>query len=255
MTRTAREVAMLSSIDTKLRLSSHVLGQELVGSGSYCQLKRDHETLLKMELKLQVANQVSSLLQISDGRFFWVRRDLPQHKSLSRVDQRRVREAVAKAQNLPVANLDPRWLALGGLGRLMEGLTTAFDFSAPRADQMGTTPVWVVSGQWKPDYLGLLWPEKSAALTAKEPVDLRELPAHMPHRVIVVLSRDPALPIFPYRVEYQRLTDRGEPQPMVALDFYEVRRNAVLDPKLFGYKPGDQEVADETEQYLKASGL
>lgn len=248
----AHEVARFSSLDAKLRLTTNLLGQELVGSGSYYQLARDQETLLKMELKLQVANQVSSLLQVSDGRFLWVRRDLPERKSLSRIDQRRVSEALAKQKRSAFVRIGTPSLALGGLTKLLEGLDANFQFEPPVADKQGESPVWLLSGAWKPERLADLWPEAASTQLAGQAIDMSRLPPHLPERVLVVLSRDGALPLFPYRVEYQRSGRGGEPEPLVLLELFDVRTNIALDPRLFAYKPGDQEVADETEAYINA---
>ncbi len=252
VSQAAHEVAKIPTLDAKLRLTTHLLGQELVGSGSYYQLAREQETLLKMELKLQVANQVSSLLQVSDGRFLWVRRDLPERKSLSRIDQRRVSEVLAGQKRSAFVRIGTPALALGGLSKLLEGLDTHFQFEAPVADKFGEVPVWVLQGNWKLDRLAELWPDAAANLQAGTSVDMTKLPPHLPQHVRIVLSRDGALPLFPYRVEYTRQGRGGESEPLVLLELFDVRTNVSLDPRLFAYKPGDQEVADETEAYIQA---
>ncbi|HTN75197.1 MAG TPA: hypothetical protein VL096_08120 [Pirellulaceae bacterium] len=255
LVQATQELTQLPSLDAKLRLTTNLLGKELVGSGSYYQLVRENETLLKLELKMQVAQQVSSLLQVSDGRFLWVRRDLPQKKSLSRIDQRRVREAIAQAPAIPVAHLQSSWMALGGLGKLLQALENSFQFSPAVAGQLRGVDVWTLEGTWRPNKLAELWPDQAPALLAGQTVDLAKLPTQLPERVQVVLSRDPAIPLFPYRIEYQRRGRAGEFEPMVTLELFEIRRNVALDPRLFAYKPGDQEVADETELYLARLGL
>jgi hypothetical protein len=249
MLHAAREVAALSSLDARLRVQTNLMEQELVGSGSYYQLRSEHDLLLKLELRLQVAQQVSSLLQVSDGRFLWIRRNLPGQNSLSRVDQRRVREALAKGTKLP--STDPsRALALGGLGKLLESLAENFEFSAPREDTFSSTAVWVLHGKWRPERLAELVPSKRSEIVAGEDLDWSELPEQLPTQVMVMLGRDAYAPLFPYRIEYQRLDRAGEVTPLVSLDLFDVRTNVSLDPRLFAYKPGDQEVADVTETYL-----
>jgi hypothetical protein len=247
--KAAATVAQLPSLDARLRVQTNIMEQELVGSGSYYQLRSEHDLLLKLELRLQVAQQVSSLLQVSDGRFLWIRRTLPGEKSLSRVDQRRIREALEKGAKLPIA--DPgRALAVGGLGNLLDSLAANFEFSAPREESLGGTSVWVLHGKWRPERLAELLPSRAEQLHAGESLDLSELPAQLPAQVMVVLGRDRQAPLFPYRVVYQRVDRAGELAPLVALDLFDVRTNISLDPRLFAYKPGDQEVADITETYL-----
>jgi hypothetical protein len=245
----AHEVASISSLDARLRVQTNIMEQELVGSGSYYQLRAEHDLLLKLELRLQVAQQVSSLLQVSDGRFLWIRRNLPGQNSLSRVDQRRVRESLAKGSSLPIA-APSRALALGGLGKLLESLAENFEFSAPREETLGGTAVWVLHGTWRPQRLAELVPSQQARITAGESLDWSKMPEQLPAQVMVMLGRDKHAPLFPYRVEYQRFNRAGEATPLVSIDLFDVRTNVSLDPRLFAYKPGDQEVADVTENYL-----
>lgn len=251
----SRELAALPSLDARLRLTTNLLGQELVGSGTYYQLGHQEETLLKLELKLQVANQVSSLLQVSDGRFLWIRKDLPQQKSLGRVDMRHVRQAMIRSQATAAPQAPTTWMALGGLGQLVESLATNFTFAAPVEARYGQLPVWVVEGTWKPEQLARIWTAQADALQAGRAVDMSELPAHLPHSVRLVVGKEGPLPLFPYRIEYRRADGGSEPVSLVTLDLFDVRRNVSLDPRLFSYKPGDQEVADQTEAFLKSLGL
>jgi hypothetical protein len=252
----AREVSQLPALEAKLRIQTNMLGQELMGSGSYYQLARAPETLFKLELKLQVANQVSSLLHISDGRFLWMRRDLPTHRFLGRVDQRRIAEALADAgPERTLGQGGAGALSLGGLGRLLETLQTHFDFAPPEDESFGGVPVWVVRGAWKPAALARMVPAQAKTLEAGGSIAPWELPEQMPSHVVVVLSRDPALRLFPYRIDYQREGRRGGATSMVSIDLFDVRKNVSLDPRLFSYKPGDQELVDHTETFLREMGL
>lgn len=250
--RAASEVKKLPTLEAKLRLQTNMLGQELAGSGTYYQLVRSPDTLFKLELKLQVASQVSSLLHVSDGRFLWTRRDLPTQKFLGRVDQRRINAALAKRKAPPAVGTDA--LALGGLGHLLETLGNHFQFGPLREDNLAGAPVWTLQGNWKPAALAALWPEKAQALSSGEKINLAELPEQIPSHVIVVLSRDPALPYFPQRIDYQRAGENGANHSLVSFELFDVRRSRALDPRLFDYKPGDQEVVDQTEDYLRMLG-
>jgi hypothetical protein len=256
LAQSVAEIRRLPSVDAKLRMQSHLLDQELAGTGTYYQLVRSPgETLFKLELKLQVANQVSSLLQVNDGRFLWTRRDLPNQKSLSRIDQRRIQQALADAGRGPPLAMGASLLQVGGLGDLLEALQRSFDYEAPRETTHGGAAVYQLRGVWKPEALAELWPAKAESLRAGRSFDVKDLPAQLPAEVIILLSRDPSLSGFPYRIEYLRQGRAGERQSLVALDFYDIRRNVSLDPRLFAYKPGDQEVVDMTEAHLNGLGL
>ncbi len=110
-------------------------------------------------------------------------------------------------------------------------------------------------GQWRPHILAGLWPDKADAVTRGEKIDLAEAPLQLPTRVMLVLARDPAQRLFPHRIEYQRVGRGGEMTTLMSLDYFDVRRNLSLDPRLFAYKPGDQEVEDKTEEQMRNLGL
>jgi len=245
----------LTSVEAKVRMQTNILGQELSGTGSYYQLVRKPETLFKLELKLQVANQVSSLLHVSDGRFLWTRRDLPNNQVLARVDMRRVNEALVAAGRQPLPSSEVPMVTLGGLGHTLQQVANFFTFAAPRQESIGGVPVWIMEGTWRPEALASIWHDKAAAIHAGEKYDVRETPDYMPTQVLVVLARDPERLLFPQHIEYQRVSRAGVTTSLMALDYFDVRRNISLDPRLFAYKPGDQEVEDKTEEQLRSLGL
>jgi hypothetical protein len=267
MAQAARELIQQPALEAKIRQRIDLFGHQLVGSGSYQQLGDGPEKLLRLELKLQVANQVTSLQQVSDGRFLWIRRDLPEKTTLSRIDLKQVRDAIRTSGQTPALDPGGNWMALGGLPRLLHGLNENFSFAEPpRPNQVGQVPVWVLRGQWKPERLAALLPNQRADILAGKPPRLEELPPRLPDSVVVTLGRDDVLPLFPYRIEYLRQDGAGQgssagppgiaaTRSLVTMELFEVRRRADLDPRQFDYKPGDQEVADHTELYLKSLGL
>jgi hypothetical protein len=255
LVQAATKLKQLPTLEAKMRMQTKMLGQELSGTGSYHQLLRGPDTHFKLEMKLQVGNQVSSLLQVSDGRFLWTRRDLPTHKLLGRIDQRAVYDALARANRTPAPVMGTNAMALGGLPRLLETVASNFKFEAPRDASTLGAPAWMLQGTWHPNALAALWPERAAALKAGQAINLSELPEQLPTHVVVLLSRDPALPLFPQRVEYQRVDAAGQRVSLVTLELFDVRKNVALDPRLFAYKPGDQVVEDHTEVFLRSLGL
>ena len=253
--QSVQELRRVPAFETKLRVQTRMLGQDLSGTGTYYQLTRSHETLFKLEFKLQVANQVSSLLQVSDGRFLWTRRDLPNNKFLGRIDQRRLNEALVQAKRQAPISAESPLTCFGGLGNTLERIHGHFTFDAPRAESLGNVPVWVLVGKWRREVIVGLWNDKAAAITAGENVDMSEAPAYLPTRVTVLLARDPTHHLFPYRVEYQRVDKEGEATTMLSLEYFDIRRNISIDPRLFAYNPGDQEIEDKTEEQLRGLGL
>ena len=265
-------------VEARIRQRVDILNQRLVGAGTYLQFQRPGQPLLcRLELKLQLGNSASSVQQVCDGRFLWTRRDLPGSQVLSRVDLRQIDEALARSGTVqgrggPAPQWNAARLARGGLPALLQSLEDHFDFGPPRADsirfpvasgdsdagpQLEEQPVWILEGRWKPKQVLQWLPEQRDATEHGEPPRLESLPAHLPHRVELVLGRDTFIPLFPYRIEYQKFAKDSEGKlsgtstPMLTMELFEVNARADLQPHFFEYQPGDQAVVDETAQFLQ----
>lgn len=275
----ARRVQAEPSVQAQIRFRIDVAGQNLLGNGVYLQLGDGPEKLLRFDLKLQVAQRVAALQQISGQQFYWIRRDLPpaNHK-VSRVNLRAIRNAITKkhlasdkdsdlAGSL-ASPADDAWLLLGGLPALLESLHRDFEFGPARAGEIafpGTSdggantparlPVWAVSGTWKK--------ERWDALNALSAKNKKPVPSTLPQRVDLVLGRsERSFALFPYRVIYYAPAEpsgAGEGganlMPIVSMEFFNVQSAAALDPRDFDYNPGEQEVEDLTALYLQKLGL
>lgn len=223
----ARRLVALPHCECKIRQRIELMGQQLAGAGSYAQLATTEvdRTRVRWELKFQVGDRLASVQQVNDGRFFWSRFDLPGRQSLGRVDLRTLREVQQRESSIPPEAALRSWLALGGLSRLLQGLSDHFELGWAQPRVVETTPVWVLVGTWKPAALARLVPASQPLIEQHRPVPIDRLPAHLPDLVVVVLSRDPRLPLFPYRVEYRRSRDgmiRGT-EPLVAVTKEGVR--------------------------------
>ncbi len=251
------------ALSAKIRQRVRIFGQELVGSGAYLQMGDVPEKMLRLELKLQLAGQVSTLQQVSNGAELWTRRQVLDAKTLSYVDLQRVRRELAVAREKRPLDLTADWMVLGGLPALLTGLEESFRFGAAQPAQFNQMAVWVIEGAWKPAELAKFLPNQKAAILAGQPADTRSLPPEVPERVQVVLGMED---LFPYQIEFRR-HKRDEPgkgdaagqgslwEPMLTMELYEVQFGAQLDPLQFQYKPGTQEVADHTDVYLRKFGL
>lgn len=241
----ARRLAGETSLECRLRQRIVAFGHELIGAGGYLQFGPPSQRRFRMELKLQVGNQVSSIQQICDSRRLWIRRDFPDGASLVRVDLRRVRESYDPSQPTPAASL--AWLDGGGLPGLLESLSRNFRFESPQAAEADGLPVWVVQGTWAPPVADRKGDSAGGAKAkpSKGPT---------PEKVTLTLSRDSRFPLFPYRIEYfPRATGKagaGQGGPQSTIEFYDVRRLPHVDPRQFEYLPGDQEVVDGTSAYV-----
>ena len=239
-----KELVKQECLQAEIRQQVDLYGHHLVGVGRYRQFFVAGQRHLKLELKLQVDHQVSSMSQVSDGRHFWTRLDLPHETSLSRIDLRRVQETVAQ-QSLtdPVAQ-SSMWMALGGLPKLLQGLESHFKFSRPQAAQWQEKSVWVTEGTWKPALVEHYWESH------------RSMPEYVPGRVQLVLARDPNIRLFPYRIRFWKSDgveekDVVSEKPMMTIEFADITHPSFFTKKMFQYQRGDQVVIDRTDTFLK----
>lgn len=239
-----QQIAASKGLETRIRMQVRLFGHQLVGSGSYRQAAAGSDRLVRLELKLQLVSGTSSFQQIRDRRFLWTRSEFPDRTQLTRVDLRRV-EAQLGAEWEKVTDADgaaASWIAMGGLPALLSSLNQNFQFETARPEVVGagSLPVWTVEGRLRGG---------GGSATATENASTSDTPEPIPQRVRLVLGRGEPLPLFPYRVEFLRETEKG-PTSILTLEFFEVRRVSRLDPAVFEYEPGDQPVEDETDAFL-----
>ncbi len=262
----ARRLLAESSIKANVRFKATAFDHEVVGIGSYLQLGDGPEKLLRLEMKSQVGDQTATLQEICSEDEYWVRRDVPEVSTIvGRASLRPIRQAIARMSKDP--NIDPiqTWIILGGLPRMMEELHRNWDFKPAAASEVEFVtadgrgvermPVWIVEGEMKAGLLEYLKSHPKATAN----------PAQIPTRVELILGRaDQVFPLFPYRITYFR-TPRasddesagagGRVKPLCTLEFYGVYHTSDIDPREFAYDPGDQEVADLTQQFMQRLGL
>jgi hypothetical protein len=265
----ARNVQNESALSADLRYRVNAFGHQLAGQGNYQQLGKGAEKLLRLELKIQVADQAVTRQEICGPTFYYIRRESPfAPTSLGRVNLRQVRQAIASSPEPIAANPADVWILLGGLPKLLETLHRNFEFDQTREDALQFTtegakdvqslPVIVVRGRWKK--------ERLEALMNAGKGPSRDDPEQLPDAVELILGRsdDPQLPLFPYRITYLRdenerggKEDRGGEslRGMLTLELFNVHRKGDLDPRGFEYGPNGQEVADLTQAYLQRLGL
>jgi hypothetical protein len=156
-------------------------------------------------------------------------------------------------------------MALGGLSQILRNLLESFHFDAPRPAELKGVPTWEIVGRWKSERYADLFPGQEAALQAGRPPPWDQLGEHLPDSVVLTLGRDQNFPLLPYRIEYQRARRRqgltggtipeSQLEPMVTMEFFEVRHRPDLTPADFTYQPSDQRVEDLTGVYLRRLGL
>jgi len=246
-----------ATIQAKLRQRVDLFGYHLVGSGNYLQQGRGARRQLRLEIRMQADERVSSFQQVCDGRFLWTHQDLLGKTSLTRIDLQRA-ENYLKQPTIPPRASVPLLTAPGGLPKLLDGLQTSFRFVALKPDELDGLPVFSLTGEWRPERLAEILPSEKSKLDAGKAIDPTQLPRQMPERVVLKLGRDDS---FPYRLEYwqREVTEEkdivAQLQPVVVMELYEVQLGATVDKRQFDYKPGDLKYTDQTKEYVRSLGI
>jgi len=252
-------LARQANFAAKIRVRSALYGETLQGSGHYLQ-GDPRQQQLRYELKLQLTDHISSLLQVADGDYLWIHETVFDSTTLRRVDLHRFWEA-ARSKTLPAGPKLLVGLAWGGLPRVLRDFDRSFQFRFVSASNVGTTPTWLLDGTWKPAELVHVFPDRKPDLEHVGAIDLQKLPDHLPQRIRLHLERNT---LMPRRVEFQRtgktpLGYVGTPNDddwwgLVELEIFDIELNVRIDPRAFEYQPGDVEFQDATEQYILSLG-
>ena len=257
-----RAVAVLESrrsISAHVGQTSEIFGRHPAGSGIYLEQRVPGATLFRLEMRLQLDDQPSGLLQVCDGHSVWNYRQIFQEETLTRIDLDRVNHHLEEAGRWQPGTMGGL-PGIGGLSRLMQAIGSNFNFT--RADQTllrrQQVPTWRLEGLWTPARLAQLLPEQAKSIQEGKSPSLSKLPKQVPDRVVVFLGMDD---LFPYRIEYRRQPDKNESPDatsdkiLSAIDFYEPVFDVPIPPTRFLYNPGKLEAKDETARFLGAMGL
>jgi hypothetical protein len=267
LSKAVKQLGQHRSIVAKIRHRVDLFGHELIGSGTYRQLDVDQDRLLRLELKIPLDDQMTSIQQVCDSRFLWLQQTMPdkqrgERTTISRIDLDEIRRAAFDVSNSLVTGHDGLLIGQGGLPQLLIELERHFAFHDVRPGTLHQVPVWITWGEWKPAALQLLFGEHNADQAQDTQPDelLARLPRHVPHSAMVILGKQD---LFPYQIEYRRSKDAGrtgnvmsvietaDSRAMVTMELFEVQLGAVIDPIQFVFKPGDRPFVNRTRDYLK----
>ena len=283
LSRALDRLDSLHSIQAKIVQQVNMFDQSTFGVGEYRQLNTGQDSLVRIDLRLKVGDQLASMQQISDGRFLWTyteRPRFPKHelarkqpdadnaptqfiRNLSRIDL----DEVQRARHAGMNDLRraPLSLGQGGLSEILSELDTLFTFATPQAGTLHGVDVWMVSGHWRENmkqvYFGKKTdPGKARQGTAKQ-VARTSLPGHVPHKVIIALGR---ADLFPFRFAYRRqvaddplegIVVKTNTREMMSIELSEVAFDAKIDQRQFTYHAHDLPVINRTAEYLSHRGL
>jgi hypothetical protein len=247
-----------SNLQASVRHKINLFDRQLVGTGHYSQFGTGPIKRLRLELKTQVGKATTSITQVCDGRHLWLRENFPDSVQLSRIDVRQVRMRLQQLQRTDKGNqsdlaITPQldWganIAMGGLPRVLAAVEDSFNFSVVRRATFEDVPVWVISGQWKP--------EVRDEIQSRFRVRRGNLMTHIPNAVRIVLGRDDQFQYFPREIKYLRVVEgvTGEfvtATALVTLQFYDYTRKVAMNRSQFDYQRGDQIIVDRTQAFLE----
>jgi hypothetical protein len=260
-------VAQQRSIAARIRYHSEMFGNHLIGKGLYLQQGLGLDRKMRLELETPIGEQNLVLEQICDGQFIWqyqppiarIKQSAPERPTVTRIDLHRVLLAMEQDKREQRSDVAGQ-LALGGLPKLMEGLRQSFRFNRAEAGKLGSLPVWIATGSWRPEALAVFAKDLADQAAKGHPLNLKWLPQQLPEEVSLYLGQDD---LFPYRIEYRRRTAQqgrgadtgGDMLPIVVVEFCDVRLNTPIDSQQFEYRPGNADIVDTTQNFIKALGL
>ncbi|HEX3869798.1 MAG TPA: hypothetical protein VHV77_05150 [Pirellulales bacterium] len=238
------------SISAKIRQKAEMYDLQMIGTGLYLQGPAGSHCM-RLELKMQVEDEVSTLQQVCDGRNLWILRRMGMQANLGRVEINPVLE-LQRSWQVPGQGAGPPGIGIGGLPRLLCSLNHSFQFADPVPTKLGTFPVYELHGSWRPEALIRMLPNQKADIE-KGSVDLSELPDEVPGEVYVLLGRHD---LFPYRIEYRRRhnssDDAAVHRVVLVMELFEVRADATIESRLFEYQPGELPISELTAVYTNA---
>lgn len=236
-----KALSRYASLSAKVRQRVNLLGCEMIGAGDYLQGDpRRRQT--RFVFRLQFEEAVLSWRQFCDGRSLWsAKKGLDGRTKVARVDLGDLQEDEAEA-----AMPNPVAWGAGGLPQFMDSLDDAFIFTRIDADWLDDMPVHIVRGRWDPERLEKL--VKEGLPPDSSAVEPELIPAHLPQAVSVTLGKDDH---FPYRIEFLRTNELGELVPTVTMELFEVDYRAELTDAQFEFDPGEVEIRDGTQDFLK----
>ncbi|HEY1785718.1 MAG TPA: hypothetical protein VGG30_09230 [Pirellulales bacterium] len=246
------------AVSAKIRQRINLYGQQLVGTGAYWQQGKGDARRYRLEIKVQVADGLTSVEQVCTGAVLWVHEDLHDRSALTSIDLPRVREALHRQSSARATPAFALELPIGGLPNLLENLQAAFQFGNVEEKKLDQLSVYRLEGQWKPAALAELLADQRDKLLAGQAADWKKVPEAIPQRVVLTLGQDD---LFPYRIEYLREQPgkQGAPAtmlPILVIELFEVQLAVPVDPQRFVYEPGNRAgEIDGTAAYLKKLGI
>jgi hypothetical protein len=244
-----------ASISARVRQETKLFEQDLIGGGTYLQVRTDVPRW-RIELLLGDGRRQSLFRQLGDGEVVWTYERVGDQQRLSKIDLARIRASLSSetATASPRAGM-PSW-GIGGLPQMLRGLADAFDFQRPSVVSWKGQRTWRSEGAWRREVLARLLPEQKEKILAGQAADLTKLSPQLPDRVVLYVG---AANLMPERIEYLRSPSvrfyevwrSRQPRAICTIELFDVTLGRPIDPRQFVWQAGNLEATDATEKYLE----
>jgi hypothetical protein len=257
-----RNIRKRNSIGGQLHVMVNMLGQQLVGTGTYLEQGAADTRLLRFELSIRTGSETGTFLNICDGQHIWSFTELASDRYLSQIDLTRIAPALRDNRSNYPEGIVTIWRELVGLGMMLRRIQDTFVFCEVQPDELRQVPMWKLRGSWRPEWLVRFLPGQQQAIQQGKPADFSKLGPQIPDGVVIYLGQED---LFPYRLEYHRyvrpkvraslLPASATDTLMLAFQWSDVSINVPLPLAHFSYNPGNQKPTDTTSMVMAAFGL
>ena len=272
-----RLLASHPNLSLRLRFRVELWGQSLAGTGVYLQRWHGGKLHYRYDLRFTLGGQSRSMQYVADGRFLWIRKNLPGIQSLGRIDLRRLAEHQLRTADEQAPTALPWELVPFVRQAVSDGLPVPAGDQLPphlvlptfatsgRAQGSGDTQSQVAKGRFLGGFLALVdslhrqfnFEQIESLKWGKQRLPVQrivgrwrnldeqaELP-HLPSRVEVILANDQQQPLFPYRVKLSRKTDEDRWLTLFQIDVLEANTRATLPMDRFVFQAGDKAAVED----------
>ncbi|MBD3672585.1 MAG: hypothetical protein HUJ26_03570 [Planctomycetaceae bacterium] len=207
--------------------------------GEYVQV-RGNKVRLSFQVSIKGADGKplqGSLLQVSNGEVMHSSYQVGDDLQVSRRDVVQIMDTIEKYPYLGIDLVKAR-LGLGGLPALLSSLETSLAFDDYQVETINEKQFLKIAGGWTPQLIAQMKPPGSPEDTP--------LPAYIPDRVHVYFDEEN---YFPRRVLYLKQVGEGF-QPMLTLDFVNIRQNVAVSADDFLFYPPEGAVSQDITQSI-----
>lgn len=239
------------SLTCKIHQTSEWGPHKVKAEGKYCHTGGGAGQF-KTEMVLDVGDQKTNFLQVSDGRLVWT--NLGNGEAPRRVYLDRIRESLGGWVRKP--GLHPEislYLAVGGQAEALRCLYHRYRwFKVVSGIDNKGREVWQLVGTIRSE------PPSPASQT---PIDnllvSQSVPAEVPTDVRLTLGRDEKSYLFPYKMDYYRRekSETGSPGNFVrvsTIEYSQIESPIEFAADFFDYRVSDDadQIQDETKDYM-----